>query len=223
MISEHLFARSFSSFWRDLLPFSEVFVRGVNGRWGGLIEDPPGIDPLDRAIANEGAVRLYRRVVEADTTITGSLVAASIQEAASWMNVDDYTPPEGSADEVEQMARSLEWRYEREDLLFSPAFAGCGVLGACEGDFLKGETLVEVKSGNRGFRSPDFRQVVTYLALNHAARHHTITRVNVYNARLNRLVDLSVADLCMQLAGDGEIEVFSRVIEFAAGAVMSGI
>lgn len=198
-------------------------MRGMNARWQALPDESSAPDPIDRAIANEAAVRLYRRVVEQGAIVGDLAIASAVDETARWLKLDSYVMPEPLKVEVEQMARSLEWRYARDDLIFGPGFPGCGLLSACEGDFLKGSTLVEIKSGHRGFRSPDLRQVITYLALNYATDAYTIKRVNLYNARLNRLVDLSVDDLCLQLGGDGPGEVFSRVVEFLAGGIASGV
>jgi len=219
MISERLFARSFTSFWKNLLPFSEVFVRGVNSRWDPLGHDGPHTDSVDRAIANEGAVRLFRELSQGKTG--ASATALAIAETAKWMGFDTYEPPSWLHPELEEMTRTLVWRYGTVGLLFEPEFVGCGIVNSCAGDFLAGSTLVEVKSGHRGFRSADFRQVLTYLALNYARPIHSIEDVSLYNARLNRLVALSVDNLCLQMGAESPPEVFSSILEFLDGGVVS--
>ncbi len=56
----------------------------------------------------------------------------------------------------------------------SPRFEGCGWLDECEADFLTSNVLVEVKAGDRAFRSIDLRQVLIYCALNFASKKYDI-------------------------------------------------
>lgn len=221
MISERLFSRSYSSFWRDLLPFSEAFVRGVNAQWDHLAPDAGDRDPIERAVINEGAVRLFRMLVERRRNID-KYAKLAIQEAAEWLNCPDLPPEPWMIAETRLMASRLLTRYGRERLVFAPSFPGCGLISTCEADFLHFRTLVEVKSGHRGFRSADFRQILTYLALNDCAYSFDIAQIELFNARLERVVALSVDDLCVQVAGDTATEILSRIGHFITDGVPSG-
>lgn len=221
MISERLFSRGYSSFWKDLLPFSEAFVRGVNGGWDKVDKDASASSSIERAVANEGAVRLYRDICSGAHP-TPELAMAAIREAAEWIGCSSMSIEDWCIDEVQLMAMRLKTKYGKQDLVFSPSFLGCGVLGACQADILKRSTLIEVKSGHRTFRSPDFRQILTYAALNHSAPRYSIDSMSLYNARLDRAIDMSLDELCLQLAGDSPMEIFARIVEFAATGVESG-
>lgn len=221
MISERLFARGYSSFWKDLLPFSEAFVRGINEEWDKVGKDISATSSIERAVVNEGAVRLYRDICNG-ARLASEVVIAAIREAAEWIGCTPMKIEDWCIEEAQMMATRLKTKYGKQDLVFSPSFLGCGVLSACQADILKGSTLIEVKSGHRSFRSPDFRQILTYAALNHSAPRYSIDSISLYNARLDRVVDMTLDELCLQLAGDSPMEIFARIIEFAAIGVESG-
>jgi hypothetical protein len=220
MLSERLFSRSYSSFWRDLLPFSEAFVRGVNEHWGAPPDDPFAADSITMAIVNEGAVQLFRMVQEGGGR-TEDDAAESLRAAARFLNISDFSLPLWAAENAREMADRLVAQYGASSIEFSPPFPGCGFLSACRGDFRMESTLVEVKGGHRTFRSADFRQLITYLALNHAAPRYQFDSVSLCNPRLARVVDMSIDDLCVQMGGCGPVEIFSTLIEFVTNVNIS--
>jgi hypothetical protein len=223
MISERLFARSYASFWRDLLPFSEAFVRGLNSNWDKLerptSEQP---EPLERAVINEAAVRLFRLHTEG-AAIDKEAACRAIQEAAAWLDCPEMEVGPFGVFEVSIMASELSHRFGNVNIVFAPPFRGCGILSSCQADFIVGEVLVEVKSGYRSFRSADLRQVLVYLALNYLDLKYMLGRACLYNARLNRGLDIGIDDLCRQLAGNASSDIFSRIADFVTSGVASGV
>lgn len=93
-----------------------------------------------------------------------------------------------------------------------PQFSGCGTLDACCGDLIVDDILVEVKSGNRNFRSMDIRQVLIYCALNSVQRKYDIRSVSCVNPRrgVYFLVDLDT--LCLQFASLSASEVLAELV-----------
>jgi hypothetical protein len=222
MISERLLARSYSSFWKDLLPFSEAFVRGVNSRWERLTRptsDYP--EPLERAVVNEGAVRLFRLICEGkDFDASTALIA--VQESAAWLDCPGIEIGAIGIWEVLGMAHRMHERFGSDNLTFAPSFRGCGILSACRADLLVRNTLVEIKSGYRSFRSQDFRQIIVYLTLNYLDESYVFDCVCLYNARTDRCVEIGVDELCRQLAGSSTNEVLARVADFITTGIVSG-
>lgn len=225
MISERLFAAWFPSFWRELLPFSNAFVRGVNSEWGDVLNDSSGIEPIRRSVLNESAVRVYclpksERGVNLDDVVA---------EVENWLRAPIEKLTEYQRSEISWMIRNLDERYPvvrggaHQSHSFSPQFPGCGILSECQGDFLLNKVLVEVKSGFRTFRTVDFRQALTYAALNYAGSHYDIHELALYNARLDRCVSLSVDDLCLQMAGERAVDIFEKILDFASASVVSGV
>lgn len=223
MISERLFCRSYPSFWRDLLPFSEVLIRDVNRKWGIPPADKEEPVALTRAIANEGSVRLFRRMAGRGGAMDPQDVSDAIAEAASWLGAADYQLTKDEVAEVGDMAAHLHDKYRVQALVFGPRFRGCGLLHECEGDLIADTTLVEVKSGHRAFRSPDLRQLLTYAALNSLTRTHDIDSVELCNARLRRDVRFDLEALCVMISGESSVDIFGRIADFLVGGIVSGV
>jgi hypothetical protein len=163
MISERLFVRRYLSFWRDALPFGEAFVRGLNARlntriaqqssWGGEAGRRSAIAQLAALMFEHGDPQLD--------------LDAAFDQTAAQLGVD----LEDKLNKFErlELKRSHDYLTQhvgRIDLVFRPQFLGCGMVSPCEGDYLLGETLYEMKYGWHGFRVVDVRQVLTYCALN---------------------------------------------------------
>lgn len=236
MISERMFARSYSSFWRALLPYCDAYVRDLNAHLvndrrhaGAARRDLDAMEALPlpsfvRAVVNEAGVRLYRRRCESGSTAAGD-VASSIAEAAAWLGVFEPVVPEESAAEVEFLSGRLVATFglDASNKVFGPRFSGCGLLSECEGDVLCGSELIEVKSGDRAFRSIDFRQVLIYLALNRCAPRYSIERMSLYNARLDWRVSMELEEMCVRLGGASAPDLLGSITDFAASGVVSGV
>lgn len=76
----------------------------------------------------------------------------AIAEAAKSLKLQGLPSTPEMVKEARVMAATMLTRYGKKDVIFAPRFLGCGIVRECEGDFLKGTTLVEVKSGYRPFR-----------------------------------------------------------------------
>ena len=223
MISERVFSRSYGSFWKDLLPFSEAFVRGLNSRWPK--PDEPGVhrpEPMQRAVVNEAAVRLYRRLTLGEP-LDMARAQDAINEASAWLNCVGIPIEDYGLEETLLMAGTLVSRFGHTGVIFSPEFRGCGILSSCAADFITADVLVEVKSGHRTFRSSDFRQVLIYLSLNLLDGSHKIERICLYNPRLWRELLISVDDLCLQMGGTNPADVLHRIADFVSTGVISGL
>jgi hypothetical protein len=237
MISERLFARSYASFWRSLLPYCDAYVRDLNAHLvnekrhaGDAQSTLAGVDAMAqqpsllRAVVNEAGVRLYRSRCEALSAQVDD-VERAIAEAASWLGVFEPTVPAECTQDVEFLVGRLVRSFgaTAASKVFGPRFAGCGLLAECEGDLLYDRDLVEVKSGDRAFRSVDVRQVLIYAALNRVMPKYEIVNVCIYNARLDWKVAMSVEEMCVRLGGGSAPDVLGSIADFAAAGVVSGV
>src|SRR5262249_341601 len=100
------------------------------------------------------------------------------------------------------------------DILPSPPFEGCGWLNNAEGDILAGNMLIEIKAGERPFRSIDLRQVLCYGALNFSSRKYEITEICLVNPRLGIYLQQDLETLCEHLAGASASEVLSEIVAY---------
>jgi hypothetical protein len=228
LISELTFSREYGSFWRGLTPTSEAFIRQVNlglsERWCRPLAGETV--SARRAFVNELGFCLFRDLAGGVWRGRGwvrpsdrdAVVQAAVGEA--WRRVrplaeragkDRMGVEEGELREAISLAGRLQ-AYFREvrDLVVEPTFAGCGVVDQCRGDLLADSTLTEIKAGERrgrasrisSFRSVDIRQILTYLALNHAAPEpKAILEVCLLNPRLGLAFKTTVQDLCFNVSG----------------------
>jgi hypothetical protein len=220
LISELTFSREYGSFWRGLTPTSEAFIRQVNlglsERWYRPLTGETV--SARRAFVNELGFCLFRDLAGGDWRGRGwvrpsdrdAVVQAAVGEA--WRRVGPLAEragderigvEEGELREAIGLAGRLQ-AYFREvrELIIEPTFAGCGVVDQCRGDLLADSTLTEIKAGERPFRSVDIRQILTYLALNHAAPEpKAILEVCLLNPRLGLAFKTTVQDLCFNVSG----------------------
>jgi hypothetical protein len=94
-----------------------------------------------------------------------------------------------SEDEWAEVYGLTEISYRYLDTLRAPVYLppirGCGVVDAAYGDVLDGEHLVEVKAVNRGVRTGDLRQLLTYAAMLYASGV-TVNEITWLNPRRAR-------------------------------------
>lgn len=221
MISERLFVRRYLSFWHDALPFGEAFVRGLNARlemhvaqdssWGGETGRRSAVAQLAAMLFESGDPtevdldEAFGRAAEA--------LGVSLEEKLN-------------AFEKFELRRAFDYlaqNIDRARVVFRPAFAGCGIVSPCEGDYLLGETLYEMKYGWHAFRAVDVRQVLTYCALNAASGQHVIGRIGLINPRIGRHVDLSLDEAAEQLSGSSASNLLQRITQFMQEGAPSGL
>lgn len=220
MISERLFVRRYLSFWHDALPFGEAFVRGLNARlsmhvaqdssWGGEIGR--------RSVVAELAALIFER---GDAQLD---LDRAFEQTAAQLGVD----LEDNLSQFERLELRRAYDYlsqhiSRSSLVFRPQFAGCGIVSPCEGDYLVGETVFEMKYGWHGFRAVDVRQVLTYCALNVVSKQHVITSLGLINPRLGRHFSLSLDEAAEQLSGSSAATLLQKISQFMQEGAPSGL
>lgn len=234
MITEVTFARDFVSFWRLATPTMDGFVRRLNR---GLYERDflpmsSKVSPNRRAFVNEVAFHTFCKLVGARrlgqiSIDLDRLVHESAGPLTGQMNGEKNVDNELglSAEEVGDIREQVQrlqirlTRYGRlVDIQCKPSFPGCGMVDRCEGDILVGAALIEIKAGDRPFRSVDLRQVLTYLVLNHAGRVRLLETVGLVNPRTGTSFEIGVEEFCFEVGGRHSSELF----EFIAYAMSSG-
>lgn len=219
MISETRFARSYSSVWRTLTPTLEIFVRKANLRfisreWEPLISKSA---PSDRAAISRvafSAVSLSKLAgTERELSWFGDLTNLQIAAQNSLghhnLTVEDL-----------QEAGKIGWRMatslfqsRNQGLRLDPFFPGCGFINSCHGDALTDDLrFVELKDGDRPFRSYDFRQLIVYAALHLNAGGGIAKTFEVINSRRGVSVSTSFEKFASEVAGQSGFDLLSEVI-----------
>jgi hypothetical protein len=227
MISERRFSTTFTAFWNQALPRGDAFLRRINGTYSQYrteIDSPSNVDGDRRSIVNELGFRLFRegwKKQDITTQLVHNLYKNVQQYIAAIARREDkliFSPP--SAQEIKEskeIAESLSLFFSRSKgtpLLFWPEFPGCGIIQQCKGDMLYGNTLVEVKSGDRTFRITDLRQVLTYCCLNFASRKYDLRFVTLLNPRRGVFYEAPIDELVTACAGVRAIDLFTDMVTF---------
>ena len=221
MITETIFAREFLSFWRIAAPTIEGFVRRLNGGVRERDYEPLNsmTHPNRRSFVNEVAFEVFcgeimslkRGGPRGGTREAIDIAVVAVREATINCHRDgDYQSELTSEERLDTLEQSRRLRQrltswgDPASVRPKPEFPGCGIVDTCYGDVLIGETLFEIKAGDRLFRSIDVRQLLTYLALNHASGKYLIRRAGLVNPRVGVSTELDIDELCYQVSGRDE-------------------
>lgn len=200
MINEIQFSNRFSSIWSEMAPTMEHFVRSVNL---GLYERyVPELDPesegTDRALISETSFVIATEVIAGSIStnfdeISDEMLEGYTAHASSRLSQlggfssDIRTEPSTMRREIIELSRRillfLRIEVQVRKIDSSPKFRGCGFLDTCFGDFVADKIIVEIKNVDRGFRSNDFKQTLTYAFLNYYSRDFDIDSICLLNAR----------------------------------------
>ena len=119
-------------------------------------------------------------------------------------------------DEASQLANRLYDFFDsvESQLELWPKFVGCGWLDSVEGDGLGGTILYEIKCGQSRFKGKDIKQILCYLALNHASKTYVIDRICLLNPRTGLLLRCTVDSLCRTISGATAPELLGDIVEY---------
>ena len=231
MISEVSFATQHTSLWHILAPNSERFVRRINLNIDRYGVDHPFLDPPNRrGYLNETAFQLVKlRQSEPDVSLFEAVSIARkrlalLDRPQQEGNLSDPSPSE--TESILAMEQSLgefvRWQSkEASTVVFEPVFPGCGFLNASVGDLLIGDTLYEVKAGDRLFRSTDLRQLMTYCAMNFVAKKYDVRRAGCINPRRGTYFVLDLETIAHEMAGKSSPELFSEIVYYLSNSGVS--
>jgi hypothetical protein len=200
MISETRIARSYSSFWCSAAPTMELFVKRCNLDLCERVFDPMDspVQPERRAIVNQFAFEMFSLICLGGVTY-GNLVSAIaapevLVAAAGTLAAPADTLSGAEVLEARELARRmwLHFHHPRPtSITVKPAFKGCGLVTSCAGDVLASpDTIVEMKDGDRPFRSYEFRQLSIYAALFYNQEGMVPGRLQVLNSRRGTAVTI---------------------------------
>jgi len=232
MISERKFSNSYSSFWNQLLPTADSFVRRLNlasERFTKPLYSAIPINRNKRAVINELAFRLFKEKTICDKISLSKIilleknVRAYIERLAPSIKKIRALSKEELL-EAQKIADSLSAYFYKHDfkaITFWPLFKGCGQLDACKADIIYKKKLIEVKAGERHFRITDLRQIITYLSLNFYSQQYRIENIALVNPRTGKEFECAIDPLIESCSGRKSVDVFSDVIDFISTEVES--
>jgi hypothetical protein len=225
--SETAFSQSFSSTWRMLTPATDLFVRKVNSilRQREFAPLKSTVLPERRGFINEAAFEFFRirREWFNFSRPRDELMSRAAEAAKATIcrieRIDPAVipdPSEAEGDELLAIAERLQMFFSRESngrsVQVHPKFPGCGIIDTCLGDVCFGDTLYEVKAGDRTFRSMDLRQLLIYAALSKAARMSPLRHVGLLNPRTGVSFSSDLDGLCLEVSGTRSEELLAEIV-----------
>lgn len=232
MISEQTFAKRYTSFWHQASPMGKEVVSLINSLKQTFLEPRPQPDvEVRHDLISEISLRWFAACVVEGRLSKNRPSASALEqltaEACAFVGrlrgspVPELPPPSpAEMKEAEALAAAFSefasTAARHEVIVPRPPFAGCGLLSACRGDLLIGQTLYEVKAVEEGFEQPDLRQLLTYCALNFAAPRYDIRGAGLLNPRLGTFFRSDLEWLVQNLSGREPAELFYEIIDFLA-------
>jgi len=235
VITEREFVRSHSSFWKDTLPYCEIYVRYLNSNFAGTYtkELVSSVAPNRRALVNELAFELFTAGIDQGgvNNVVSSreqvavLYAATLDSMRRFAGFGLQQGPlthheQAEAIKLARRTESFVSQYNQRPAV-RPKFPGCGMLDSVEGDLLIDKTLVEVKAGDRSYRGVDLRQLLTYCALNYGTNAHDIESIGLLNPRAGTFFREKLGVVCVRLSGEPVEAVLDRIRSFVSTALAS--
>ena len=228
MISEHQLSVGYSSFWREVTPMADVFMRAQNLMLNRFCEPLDSAqDPRNRSFISELAFRIFADYAQQGElllskepeTISKKLIDEVIRYIQRFSTVQSDVKGNVSSSEVQEAITLATRLYEHfsgsfDRVILQPRFAGCGIMSACEGDLLVSDILYEVKAGDRNFRITDLRQLLIYCALNRAKQTHSIERVALINPRVGVYWSARLDTVAKRISGATASQLLDNIIEF---------
>jgi len=224
MISEQNFASSFTSIWHEIIPLADTYWRRENLRVSHWSQPVANSAPVKlRGFVNELAFEVFRKSAELNVKVTDSdllaILSESIGDVSNYIlritkdrnSVASELDPQSNKEAIALASRLLDFFQQKNEIIFRPRFAGCGVVASCEGDLIYKDCLYEIKAGDRGFRVSDLKQLLIYSSLAFTKEETRFSSVGLYNPRNGHAWKRTLDDLCMELSGTRESDVLSNI------------
>lgn len=228
MITATQLSRNYPSLWKRIFPFLSRLVRKFNLQKNSFDDQMLSIiDSSRRALVNEIGFKIFEELVSSTISDPDSInkkkLRDIIESTCEYISILERVDEklELDTDELPEAfniaRRTLRYfnLYEKGSILdVSPFFSGCGIVSDCYGDVLVGDTLYEIKSGEREFRISDLKQLLIYITLNFSMRNTNISNVAILNPRLGIFVKITIKEFLELSSGKSTIDTFNELINF---------
>lgn len=215
MISEREIASKFSAIWSQIFPMlTPNFMREFNNSWVKEFGTPKPVKPVGHHdIIAEFAFFIAKLAFENNLSITSdnrdlikeafALALLSIKNNTR----DYYFPNQLNAKEIQEgieLAKNISkfiLSFKPKKIQFAPELRGYGIIGKCYADVRIDESLFEIKTVTRTFRSKDLKQLILYLALQSATGKPVYRKAGLYNPRQQKFAKFEIEPFICSLSG----------------------
>lgn len=231
MIDAAKFSTAFTAFWNMATPTCEHFIRNINLNLYDRFDAPMvKADTSDRAFIAEFGFSLF---VETMWPSVGGRSNEEIVLAAREMAVKrlakiqgiNSIPKDISSEQKREIgeiaSRLCNFFTVRGSAIPRPVLPGCGFIDRAEADIIYNSTIFEIKTVDRGFRSNDIRQLITYAALNKLSKSYLAERVGLLNPRAGTFFELDIDIVSREISGKSSSELFDDIYEVISSGGIS--
>jgi hypothetical protein len=232
--SETGFALHHTSTWRTLAPTIDLLVREVNlelyRREFPIMKS--AVAAHRRGLINEIAFNVFCSSLALDDTLIWSdnIVSGAVRHASrkiaalDKIPIEQVNPPNEIElnDCIQQVKRLRAFFLDvRDTIEVLPKFPGAGFIETCEGDVYSDGTLFEIKAGHRPYKSVDFKQLLTYAALNYASASRPLDRIGLFNPRMGTSFVAGLDVIAAEISGCSSVELLQEIIRVISSGDVS--
>nr|WP_315422704.1 hypothetical protein [uncultured Pedobacter sp.] len=215
MITERDIAEKFSAIWKQNFPlltpnfmkvFNENQVISVNS-FPVLIADNIRYDIISELAFNLANILYVSRIDVHDYLSKDENLKSLISsiDPTSWNNAADKIELNlGEILEIELICNNILEFIGKAKVLnieFKPEIKGYGLIGQVTADLAIGNTLYEIKTVNRNFKSSDLKQLLIYLSLKQVEGGEKWINAGLYNPRRGVYCKFNINELISKLTG----------------------
>ena len=217
MITERDIAEKFSIIWKQHFPLlTPNFMRVFNEAQIFNINAPiPINENVRNDIVSEVAFNIVERITVEKSTVEefinkkNNLEKIVATTAKIIWKTDNYSDKdlvlnEFELNEIKRICNnSLEFidKVKKSQLQFKPKFKGYSFIPDLVGDLTIDDTLFEIKTVNRNFKSSDLKQLFIYLALQQVSNGLNWKYAGLYNPRKGTYCKFNIKSLIYNLTG----------------------
>jgi len=218
MISERDIAEKFSVIWKQNFPLlSPNFIRVFNETQIEVVNPNPvsTVDDVRYDLVSEAAFNYSKIIFEnkikavdflSDKNNLDLLIVQTLKDIGkdeTHVAVDSILTENELQEIIKLSDNTLEFidKTKGKDITFKPKLKGYGFISDLEADLSIDDTLFEIKTVTRNFKSSDLKQLFIYLALRQVSDSSNWKYAGLYNPRKGTFGKFNVKNIIYNLSG----------------------
>jgi len=217
MISERDISEKFSAIWKQNFPlltpnfirvFNDTQITAINTKQI-IAVDEVRYDLVSETAFNLAELAFLNKVTPLEAFTEKEQRKIVEETARSIWKSGNYSTNDLNITEIEKQeiisiaANTLEFieKMDGQDIIFKPKLKGYSFIPDLYGDISIGDSLFEIKSVNRNFKSSDLKQLFIYIALRQVSEIENWKYAGLYNPRKGVYCKFNIKNLIFNLTG----------------------
>ena len=228
MISERDISEKFSAIWKQNFPlltpnfirvFNDTQITAINTKQI-IAVDEVRYDLVSETAFNLAELAFLNKVTPLEAFTEKEQRKIVEETARSIWKSGNYSTNDLNITEIEKQeiisiaANTLEFieKMDGQDIIFKPKLKGYSFIPDLYGDISIGDSLFEIKSVNRNFKSSDLKQLFIYIALRQVSEIENWKYAGLYNPRKGVYCKFNIKNLIFNLTGITPNEAFENLL-----------